>query len=190
MNKKANKIFIISGPSGAGEDSVISGLKKHHKFNRVRTTVTRKPRKGESQGRPYFFTTIPQFKKMIKNNEFIEWAIVYGDYRGATKKEISRLMKLKTPVIWKVDWQGVKEIKRQMPEAVSIFIVPESYEDLKKRITKRDKDAEKTIKDREQETKKWLKQRDIYDYIVVNKEGQLDKTIKKALDIIQKELKP
>lgn len=186
--QEKNKIFIISGPSGAGEDSVIEGLKKNREFNRVVTTVTRKPRKGEGQGNPYFFITPDEFKEMIKKDEFIEWALVYGDYRGATKKEIERLSSLNDPVLWKVDWQGVKTIKKAIPEAVSIFITPESYEDLEKRIKERGENAEDTIKNRAQETKVWLEQKDIYDHTVVNKEGKLEETIKKVEEIIEKEL--
>lgn len=189
LKKAGSKIFIISGPSGVGEDSVINGLKKKMKFNRVRTTVTRKPRIGESQGKPYFFTTVNDFKKMIKADEFIEWAIVYGDYRGATKKEIDRVLKLKNPVLWKVDWQGVRTIQKQIPESVSIFIVPGSYQELEQRIIQRKKDSLKTIKSREVETKKWLRQTKLYDYVVVNKQGELEKTIEKVAAIIKKELK-
>lgn len=191
MPKKQNhsKIFIISGPSGAGEDSVIKGLRQEIKFNRIRTTVTRKPRSDESQGKPYFFTTVKKFKHMISNDEFIEWAVVYGDYRGATKKEVEHLLSLKTPVIWKVDWKGVKTIKKKLPRAVAIFIFPEAYEILETRLLKRRKDSLQTIKSREKETKLWLKQKKYYDYVVVNKEGKLNETINKITKIVKKEVK-
>lgn len=188
MNKKQNKIFIISGPSGAGEDSVIEELQKKLNFSRIVTTVTRKPRAGEKQGKPYYFISINEFKKLIKNNELIEWAIVYGDYRGCPKKEIERLLKKNKPIFWKVDWQGVKIIKKLLPDAVSIFIAPPSYKILEKRLIKRGKDSMERIKYREKETKEWLKHKNIYDYIVINEEGKFNETVAKVKNIIKKEL--
>jgi len=188
MNKKATKIFIISGPSGAGEDSVIEELQKSLQFNRVITTVTRKPRKGETNGNPYYFISVDEFKKIIDNDGFIEWAIVYGDYRGCTKKEIERLFDEKKPVFWKVDWQGVKSIKEIIPEAISIFIAPPSYDVLEQRLIKRGKDSKETIKEREKFTRNWLDHKDIYDYVVINKEGKFEETVKKAKKIISQEL--
>lgn len=182
------QIFIISGPSGAGEDSVISGLQKKMRFNRVITTITRPRRKGEKQGKPYYFTTVKKFKQMIKNDELIEWAIVYGDYRGCTKKEILRLQKKRLPILWKIDWQGVKTVKKIMPKTISIFIAPPSYKAVEQRLIARGKDSKATIKKRAEFTKEWLKHKDIYDYMVINKEGQLDQTIEKILKIIKKHL--
>ena len=188
MSTGQSKIFIISGPSGAGEDSVINGIRKKIKFNRIRTTITRKPRNIERQGKPYFFTTPKKFKVMIANHEFIEWAIVYGDYRGATKKEVNRVLKLKKPVIWKVDWQGVRAIKKALPETVAIFIKPSSYKVLEKRLFSRHLDTPQTIKSREQESKDWLKKNKMYDYVVINEDGKLTQTIKRVEMIIKKEL--
>ena len=188
MNKKQNKIFIISGPSGAGEDSVIKGVAKKIKFNRIRTTITRKPRRSEQNGKPYFFITVKKFRQMIKNDEFVEWAIVYGNYRGATKKEVQRVLKLKRPVIWKIDWQGVKTVKKTLPKTVAILIAPTSYEVLEERLKKRQQDSVYTIKSREKESREWLKHKKIYDYIVVNKQGSLDKTVSQVKKIIKKEV--
>ncbi len=189
MNKRQNKIFIISGPSGAGEDSVIDGLKKRIKFNRVVTTITRQKRPIERQGKPYYFITVKKFKELIKKNQFVEWAIVYGDYRGCTKKEIDRLMREKLPILWKVDWQGVKTIKKFLPQVIAIFIAPPSYEILEKRLIQRGQDSLQTIKKRGEFTKKWLKHKDVYNYLVVNKEDELAETINKIEKIIKKELK-
>lgn len=176
------KIFLISGPSGVGEDSLIEKLQERIPIQRVITTVTRKMRPGEKQGSPYFFVSKKRFQEMIKNNELIEWAVVYNSYRGCTKKEIQRLMKKKDPIVWKVDWQGVRHIKKIFPAAVAIFIIPPSYKTLVKRILKRDKDAKRIIQEREAFTKEWLKQRDLYDWVVVNREGKL----KQAVDEVEK----
>jgi len=189
MTEKNPKIFIISGPSGAGEDSIIEELQKKLDFNRVITTVTRAPRAQESNGHPYYFISPEEFKKLIENDELVEWAIVYDNYRGCTKQEIERLTKEGKPIFWKVDWQGVKTIKQHVPDAVAIFIAPPSYETLEKRLMKRGLDSIDTIKQREAFTREWLNQKDVYDYVVTNHEGKFEETAAQALEIIEKELK-
>jgi guanylate kinase len=188
MKKNNAKIFIISGPSGVGEDAVIDGLKKKINFHTVITTVTRKKRPGESQGHPYYFISEKKFQAMLERKEFIEWAVVYGVYRGCTIKEIRRLLELEKPIIWKVDWQGVKTIKKFCPEAVAIFITVPSYQILVKRLIKRGLDSAAVIKNREKFTKNWLKHKGTYDYTVINQEGKLKQTIDKIEKIINKEL--
>ena len=117
--------------------------------------------------------------------------MVYDVYRGCTFKEINRLLKLGQPIIWKVDWQGVKTIKKIFPQAVGIFITVPSYQVLVNRLVKRGLDSNQVIKEREKFTKDWLKHKNIYDYIVVNKDGALKQTIKRIKEIIKKEmLKP
>ncbi len=185
--KNPHNIFVISGPSGAGEDSVINGLRKKMKFNRVITTVTRAKRAGEANKRPYYFISVPAFKKLIETDAFVEWAIVYGDYRGCTKAEIERLLKLKAPILWKADWQGVKTIKKQFPGTVAVFVTPTSYHVLEDRLIKRGVDSIETIKKRAAETKDWLKQKKVYDHVVYNKEGKLTETIEKVYAILQAE---
>jgi guanylate kinase len=190
MKKENNKIFIISGPSGAGEDAVIGGLKKKIRFSQVTTVVTRKMRLGERRGYPYYFIGINKFKAMIKNHEFIEWAIVYGDYRGCAKKEMARLLKRHKPIIWKVDWQGVKTAKKLFPnQVVAFFIITPTYAILEKRLIRRGWDSMETIKTRKKFTLEWFKHRKVYDYIITNYEGKLDQTIKKIENIIKKETK-
>lgn len=180
------KIFLISSPSGGGEDSVIQGLKKYLRFKRVITTVTRPMLKGEKQGKPYYFISEKKFKDMLKKNEFAEWARVYGNSRGCTKKEIGRLLSQKLPIIWKVDWQGVVTIKKQFPKALAIFISPPSYKILEKRLLGRGRDTIKEIRKREKFTKAWLKKKHLYDFVVVNYEGKLPKTIRRVAGIIQR----
>lgn len=178
-------IILISGPSGAGEDSVIEGLQQLFDFNRIVTTVTRKPRAGESEGHPYYFISEEEFKQLIDDDQLIEWAIVYDDYRGCTKAEIQRLQAMGKPILWKVDWQGVQTIKAQIPDAISIFIAPPSYEALEQRLSKRGIDSEEEIHKREAFTREWLKHKDVYDHIIINEEGKLDRTIQQAREVIQ-----
>ena len=186
MNKK---LILISGTSGAGEDSVIRGLiKRGLDIERVITTVTRPMRVGEAQGNPYYFISIDEFKKIIKEDKFIEWARVYGDYRGGMYEEIKRIKESGKLGIWKVDTQGVVTIKKKIPEAVAIHIKPPSVEVAVERIRKRGKDSEEVIRARAKEIIEYLKPAndEKFDYVVVNKEGKLDETIDKVIEIINK----
>lgn len=186
---KKTVFFIVSGPSGAGEDSVIEGLRKKIKLERVVTTITRQRRKSEKEGRPYYFVNVQKFKKMIKKGEFVEWAKVYGDYRGSTKREIERLVRKKVLALWKIDFQGVKIIKKKMPEVISIFIYPPSREVLERRLLKRGQDSPEVIRKRWAFTKKWLSQKKNYDYVVVNREGKLREAIDEASGILKRNLR-
>lgn len=189
LKLKETIFFIISGPSGAGEDSVIEGLKEKIKFERVITTVTRKKRVGEKEGYPYYFVSKKRFEPMVKRGTFIEWAEVYGDYRGATKKEIERLKRKKVLALWKVDFQGVESIKKKMPGVLAVLILPPSLKILEKRLIKRNTETLEAIKKRFVFTKKWLKHRDHYDYTVINEENRLEKTINKVFKILLENLK-
>ncbi len=188
VKQKLEKTFfvIISGPSGAGEDSVIDGLRKKIKCERVVTTVTRPMRKGEREGRPYYFVSVPKFKEMIRKKEFVEWAKVYGDYRGSTKKEIKRISDKKVLAFWKIDFQGTKSIKKKMPEVLSVFIYPPSLKLLERRLVKRGQDSLSVIKKRMSFTKKWLTQKKAYNFVVVNRENRLNETIGKIFSILRK----
>ncbi len=188
MKKKALKIFLISSPSGGGEDSVIEGLKKHINFNRVITIVTRPKLKGEKMGKPYYFVNEKHFQKLIKTKRLIEWARVYGNFRGCTKNEIARLLKKSKPIIWKVDWQGVVTIKKLFPESISIFIAPPSYQALEKRLIARGPASIEDIKKRKKFTQHWLTKKHIYDHIIQNPDGELKETVKKISSVIRAHL--
>jgi len=188
MKKNQAKIFLISGPSGAGEDVIIDGVNKRLPLNPVITTVTRAMRPGESQGHPYYFISEPDFKARLANNEFAEWAYVYNCYRGCTHAEIERLLKLDKPIIWKLDWHGVISVKKLYPQAISIFITVPDYETLVRRLQKRGLDSPETIKEREGFTREWLEKADVYDRVVVNRDGELDLAINEVEEIMRKEI--
>jgi guanylate kinase len=184
-----SKIFIISGPSGVGEDSIIEGLKKHFEIEQVITSTTRSMRPGEEQGKPYYFLSRDEFEEKIKNNELAEWALQYNDnLYGVTKDELRRVEKSGKIGIWKIEYKGVMSVKNKYPEIKSIYIVPPSLEILKTRILRRDPNVSgKYLKERMAYTKEWMKHEDIYDYKVVNEEGKLDEAIEKVVEIIKNE---
>jgi guanylate kinase len=183
---KLENIFIISGPSGAGEDSVIEKLAEELKINRIITTTTRQKREGEFDSNPYYFITKEEFKKKIDKDEMAEWALEYNDnYYGVTKEELQRVDNLEGIGIWKMEYKGVMTASKKFPEVPSILLMAESLEELERRIRNRSKVTEKYIKERMNYTKEWMKHVDIYDYTVINRRGKLDEAVEKIKEIIR-----
>jgi guanylate kinase len=186
--QKSN-IFIISGPSGAGEDSIIAGLEKIFPLEKIITTTTRSMRPGESQGNPYYFISEAEFKNALSQGKFAEHAQQYnGNLYGVSKEELERVEKSGKVGTWKIEYKGVETVKKIYPEIVAIFINAESLEILESRIRKRDNVSEEFILERMEYTKQWLKHTGIYDYTVINKEGKLNEAINDVAAIIQKHL--
>ena len=190
MKVKINsKIFVISGVSGSGQDSVIEGLSaKGLKMTRVVTTTTRKRRPGEKRDRSYYFVSEDKFKKLIKEDSLIEWDEHYGVYYGCTYRELARVDKIGGIVLWKTETRGALTIKKQFPSAVTIYIKPPSLGVALERLKRRKEDDE-MIQRRVKEIKNYLKIENDkkFDQVVINKEGKLDETIMKILGIIRKE---
>lgn len=178
-------LIIISGPSGAGEDSIIEGLVKRFPVERVITTTTRKMRSSESQGHPYYFISKEEFEDKIKDGAFFEYAKHYNDnYYGVSSNEIERVKRSDKVGIWKIDYKGTISAKEKMPDIVAILITA-PLEVLDRRIRKRDGVTDEYIKERMDYTKKWMNHQDIYDYKVENEEGKLVKTIDEVEGIIR-----
>ena len=185
-----NNIFIISGPSGAGEDTIISRLEKELDIMHIITTTSRKMREGDREGKPYYFISEKDFLEKIKNNEFVEYAKEYNDnYYGLTYNELERVEKTGKICLWKIEYKGVKTAKKLFPDIVAIFINAESLEVLEQRIRRRPNVTDEYIKERLEYTEEWLKHLDIYDYQIINEEGKLDETVEKVKKIITAKIK-
>ena len=183
-----SNIVIISGPSGAGEDSIIEGLRAYTTVNRVITTTTRDMRPGETDGSPYYFISQEDFETRIANAEMVEWAKQYnGNLYGVTKAELERVNALPGIGTWKIEYQGVITAKKLFPEIRSIFIMADSLDTLAERIRKRGGVTEEFIQERMEYTKEWLKHEDIYTYKVINHQGKLAEAIQEVVSILQKE---
>ncbi len=184
-----SKIFIISGPSGAGEDSIIEGLRKYLPIERVISSTTRTMRAGESQGKPYYFISEDEFKNGIEKGDFFEWAEEYNSkYYGVTKREIERVKNSEHVGIWKIEYKGVATAKKLIPGIVAIFVTVSDLKILEDRIRRRDGVSEDYIKERMKYTEEWMKHKDVYDCEVVNEEGKLDEAIAKTAEIIKNNL--
>jgi guanylate kinase len=179
-------IVIVSGPSGAGEDSIIDGLERLTPIERVITTTTRSPRQGESSGDPYYFISKEEFEIGIEAGRFFEYANHYnGNYYGVTFEEIERVRGSSSVGIWKIDYKGVETAKRLMPDIKAIYIgAPLAI--LEERIRRRDDVSDEYVAERMAYTEKWLERMDLYDYSVENMQGKLGESIERAKQIIDR----
>ncbi len=184
MKDNVYPIIIISGPSGAGEDSIINGLSKQLPIERVITTTTREMRPGESDGNPYYFISLDEFQKGVEENKFFEYAQQYNDnYYGVTHEELERVAQSGKVGIWKIEYQGVIRAKEEIPGIKAIFINA-PLADIERRIRRRDHVTDEYVAERMEYTKKWLKHQDIYDFEIYNEDGKLAESIQKTAEII------
>ncbi|MDQ1353960.1 MAG: guanylate kinase [Acidobacteriota bacterium] len=168
-----NNLIVISGPSGSGKSTLIRRLlQKHREIVFSVSHTTRPRREREIDGKDYYFVTGEQFRQMIDNNEFVEWAQVYGNYYGTGYREIETKGNsgYNQFLALDIDVQGAGNIRKKYPEALFIFVVPPSLEELQNRLLKREKKEDENTRKRLEIARQELKEYEIYDYIVVNKD--------------------
>jgi len=186
MTTKKSKLFIITGTSAVGKTTVAQGvLKKCHNLVHSITFTSRAMRGKEKNGRDYHFISKEEFKKKIKKSDFLEWANNYGNLYGTDKNEITKFLKQGKNVLVVIDIKGALNIKKKWPKAVTIFILPESFEQLKKRFFKRHDTAKTDIQKRLNIAKWELSKAPKCDYRVVNRENKVDLAIKEVCKIIK-----
>lgn len=187
MNKKG-KLIVISGPSGVGKTTICNEL-----INRRKNTVysisatSRRKRKGEKNGREYFFLSKKEFKEWIKEGRFAEYAIVHGHYYGTPKQFLEENLKKGFNVLMDIDVQGAQQLKPLYPDGIYIFILPPDFQELQHRLLKRNTDDKKEIKNRLERAKEEMEY--LNDYRFVIKNDRLEDTIKEISEIINKEIK-
>lgn len=179
-------LFVVTGPSGAGKDSVIDRSRELGlQFASVITTTSRAMRPGEGEGQPYHFVTQDEFERRVERNEMIEWATVYGNYYGSTKEDVEKAVRDHSVVLMKVDPQGARTLKDMRPDAVVIFITPPSIEYLRKRLEGRATDAPEIIEQRLAVAKSELENLDQWDVVIQNNEGALDDAARALIHTIE-----
>ena len=162
-------IFVISAASGTGKTTLIARLLQHHSDIRVSVShTTRAPRRGEENGKHYHFVSVPEFERMIEEGQFVEYAKVYGNYYGTSTQSLESLTRQGTDVILEIDTQGAEQIRRQLPQAYSIFIAPPSLGTLEQRLRQRAADAPQVIAVRLAEARNEIEQARLFDYLVIN----------------------
>lgn len=183
MNKK---LFVISGSSGVGKGTVLKRfLEKNPSFMLSISCTTRKPREGELDGVNYFFLTKEEFQSCIDNGKFLEWAEFAGNRYGTKKKYINQCLAEGKDIILEIDTKGALQVKKQMPEAILIFIAPPSLEALEARLRGRHTEDEATIQKRLCEVKEELERAKNFDFTVINDDleravSELEAVIKNA----------
>lgn len=176
-------LLVISGPSGAGKGTVCNALLKEFKEIQYSISVTtRKPRIGEKDGVNYFFSEIDEFQEMIKNNKLLEWAKVHENYYGTPKDFVIDKVKSGQDVILEIDVNGAKQIFKNFPNGVFIFLLPPSMEELCNRIYKRGTDSKEVIEKRLAAAQGEIGQVVNYNYVVLNDE--VENAVKKIQSII------
>jgi guanylate kinase len=172
---KQGLLFVLSAPSGAGKDTVITALKQRGMdFYVVASVTTRAPRPGESEGNPYYFVSQETFDHMVAHNELLEHAKVHGNWYGQPLQQIKDNLQTGHDVLLKIDVQGAETVRKKIPGAIFIFLVPGSAEELVQRLTNRQTETEQQLQLRLKNARMELAQRDHYDYIIENRQGQLD----------------
>ena len=169
MQDLPGNLFIISAPSGAGKSTLINALlKKHADMQLSISHTTRAPRPGESNGVQYHFTDVPSFKQLIEQQQFLEWAEVFGNFYGTSKSAISDQLARGIDVFLDIDWQGARQMKAQLPFISSIFILPPSVQALEQRLNQRGQDSAEVIAGRMAQARAEISHADEYDYWIVN----------------------
>lgn len=186
QNKKGILTIISGASSGVGKDSVVKGLRKKYLFDRVITYTTRKIRPGEKNGVDYNFISKQDFESKIKKGFFLEHVVYLDNYYGTPKKDVLEKINKGKDVLLRIEVRGSKVVKKKIPEAVLVYIAPPSFDTMEKRMLKRN-DKEESITRKLQVAVWEIEQFEGFDYVVVNEEGKLDKTIELVKMIIEAE---
>lgn len=169
MTARGN-LFIVSAPSGAGKSSLISALLQDKPAD-MQVSVshtTRAMRPGEVDGEHYHFVDVEEFKALKEEGAFFEWAEVFGNYYGTSKKVIEQTLEKGIDVFLDIDWQGAQQVKAVMPEAIGVFILPPSRHELERRLTGRGQDSQEVINSRMAQCVAEMSHHNEYEFVIVN----------------------
>ncbi|KAM3290328.1 guanylate kinase 2, chloroplastic/mitochondrial [Capsicum chacoense] len=182
-------IIVVSGPSGVGKDAVINRLREvRENIHFVVTATTRGKREGEVDGKDYFFVSKDEFLGMIERHELLEYALVYGDYKGIPKEQIREHMAKGLDIVLRVDIQGAATLRRILRNsAVFVFLVAESEDALVKRLIDRKTESKESLLVRIATAREEVRHMKEFDYVVVNREGELENSVKLVESIIDAE---
>ena len=181
-------LIVLSGPSGVGKDAVLTRMKKLGRpFHYVVTATTRLQREGEKNGVDYYFLSQEEFQQMVDKDQLLEWAEVYGNYYGVPRDEISKALSKGTDVIVKVDVQGAATIKKILPQAIFIFLMPPSMEELELRLKQRRSESSIDLALRLEKAKEEIKSLPLFDYVITSHQDGLDDIISQIDAIVTTE---
>ena len=188
LNNPHPVLVVISGPSGVGKDATLQLMKeKRYPFYFVVTATTRPKRASEEDGVDYHFISVGEFAEMIEQEELLEYAVVYGDYKGIPKAQVRDAFASGQDVVMRIDVQGAETVRKLAPEALLIFITCESEEELEDRLRKRKTESADSLSLRIATARKELQRLEAFDYVIVNHDFHLDDTVEKVRSIIAAE---
>ena len=176
-------LFIIAAPSGCGKTSLVKALMERSKNLSVSVSyTTRKARKGEVNGENYHFVSKDTFAEMITNNDFVEYAEVFGNMYGTARSSINEKLSANIDIILEIDWQGARQVRKNMSDTVSIFILPPSKDALLERLKNRGQDDDEIISKRMENAEREMSHYEEFDYIIINE--QFDSALSDLMNII------
>lgn len=179
-------LIVISGPSGVGKDTIARAVidERPDSFYFVVTATTRPPRPDEVHGVDYYFVSNDEFARMIDENELLEYAVVYNDFKGIPKKHIREALLSGKDVIMRVDVQGAATIRKLIPNAIHVFLTTESEAELVSRLTERKSEAPEDLSLRIATARQEMRRIQEFNYWVVNRQGKLNEAVQHILSII------
>lgn len=167
--KKQGLLIVLSGPSGSGKNTVCDEVKKNNSNIWESISMTsRKPRKGEEDGKAYYFVSENEFEKNIEDDKMLEWAKFAGNYYGTPKESVQKHLDKGEDVILVIEIQGALQIKKKLPHALFIFLLPPSMRELKRRLTDRHTESEEKILERFETAYKEINEISKYNYVIIN----------------------
>lgn len=181
-------LVVVSGPSGVGKDSVIARARELGcRLHFVPTVTSRAPRPNEVDGCDYHFVSVERFQAMIAAGEFLEWALVYGDHKGNRRADVQAALAAGRNVVLRVDTQGAHTLRKLVPEAILVFISPLSLEALEERLRRRNTESEEDLAHRLRIAREEMLTLPEFDYVVVNRHGELDAAAARLKAIVEAE---
>ena len=183
MSRTLGRLFLVTAPSGAGKTSLVRALIKDHPNVQFSISFTTRPKRpNEQSGRDYYFVDKAEFERMVAAGDFLEHAQVFDNYYGTSRNTVRERMASGKDVLLEIDWQGARQVRSVIPEAVSIFILPPSRAELERRLRARGTDSDEVITRRLQDAAGDMTHWQEFDYVVVNHD--FDRAVQELRDIV------
>jgi guanylate kinase len=181
-------LIVVSGPSGVGKDSLVESMRaRGAQFHFVVTATSRQARPGEVHGVDYFFVSPETFERMIEEDELLEYALVYGQYKGIPKQQVREALTSGHDVVMRLDVQGAATVKRLIPEAILVFLSASSEKELVARLERRSTESVAQLQQRIETARHEMERLPEFDYVVINRECALDAAVDQIFSIIEAE---